>query len=78
MNFNPMINSSVIIRKELCYWWSDEDGIEDYGLWIRLRKQNKTFYNCPDVLVKHRIHKTSAFNSQNQDIEKLKLRYDIK
>lgn len=78
MNYNPMINSSIIIKKELCYWCNDEDGIEDYGLWIRLRKQNKKFYNCPDVLVKHRIHRTSAFNSQNQDIEQLKLRYDIK
>jgi glycosyltransferase involved in cell wall biosynthesis len=78
MKYNPMINSSVIIKKELCHWNSDEDGIEDYGLWIRLRKQNKRFYNCPDILVKHRIHRTSAFNSQHQDVEQLKLRYGIK
>jgi teichuronic acid biosynthesis glycosyltransferase TuaG len=58
---NPMINSSVIIRKNLCQW--NENGIEDYDLWLRLRKQNKTFYNFKDVLVKHRIHKSSAFNS---------------
>lgn len=75
MKFNPMINSSVIIKKNLCHWHSDEDGIEDYGLWMRLRKQNKTFYNCPDALVKHRIHKSSAFNSKPQNVEKLKLRY---
>lgn len=78
MNYNPIINSSVILKKELCNWISDEDGIEDYGLWIRLRKQNKTFYNCPDILVKHRIHVSSAFNSKHQDISILKLRYDIK
>lgn len=77
MKFNPMINSSVIIKKYLCHWYSDEDGIEDYGLWMRLRKQNKTFYNCPDTLVKHRIHRSSAYNSKPQNIEKLKLRYDI-
>lgn len=60
--FNPIINSSSIIKKELCYW--NENGIEDYDLWLRLRKQNKKFYNCPEVLVKHRIHNNSAFNSK--------------
>lgn len=60
---NPIINSSVIIRKDLCYWDSKFDGLEDYDLWIRLRKQNKKFYNCTQILVKHRIHNTSAFNS---------------
>lgn len=58
---NPIINSSVIIRKELCKW--EENGIEDYDLWLKLRKENKSFYNVNDVLVYHRIHKTSAFNS---------------
>lgn len=61
-NVNPIINSSVLIRKELCYW--EENGIEDYDLWIRLRKQNKKFYNCSEILVKHRIHNQSAFNSK--------------
>jgi hypothetical protein len=62
---NPIINSSSIIRKELCYWdpkWNV--GIEDYDLWLRLRKQKKRFFNCKAVLVKHRIHKESAFNSK--------------
>ena len=58
---NPVINSSVIIRKELCHWV--ENGIEDYELWLRLKSEDKTFFNCKDVLVKHRIHKSSAFNS---------------
>ena len=59
---NPIINSSSIVRKELCYWY--ENGIEDYDLWLRLRKQNKKFYNCKEILVKHRIHNKSAFNSK--------------
>lgn len=59
---NPIINSSSITRKELCHW--NENGIEDYDLWIRLRKQGCKFYNCPEILVKHRIHSTSAFNSK--------------
>lgn len=64
---NPIINSSVIIRKGLCYWRNELDGIEDYDLWIRLHKLNKRFYNCPERLVKHRIHKESAFNSKGND-----------
>jgi glycosyltransferase involved in cell wall biosynthesis len=62
---NPIINSSSIIRKTLCHW--NENGIEDYDLWIRLRKQNKKFFNCSEILVKHRIHKQSAFNSKGNN-----------
>lgn len=62
---NPIINSSAIIKKKLCCW--NENGIEDYDLWIRLRKLNKKFYNCPEILVKHRIHKGSAFNSKGNN-----------
>jgi teichuronic acid biosynthesis glycosyltransferase TuaG len=64
---NPIINSSSITKKELCYWKSEFDGVEDYDLWIRLRKLNKKFYNCPEILVKHRIHKQSAFNSKGNN-----------
>jgi glycosyltransferase involved in cell wall biosynthesis len=60
---NPIINSSSIIKKELCEWDGDLD-LEDYDLWLRLRGQNRRFYNCPEVLVKHRIHSASAFNSK--------------
>ena len=70
---NPIINSSSIIRKPLCYW--KDNGIEDYDLWLRLKEQNKQFYNCPQILVKHRIHTASAFNSKghtNQVNELLK------
>ncbi len=72
---NPVINSSVVVRKELCSWV--ENGIEDYDLWIRIRKLNKKFYNCPEILVKHRIHSTSAFNSggKNHNIVPQLLRY---
>jgi glycosyltransferase involved in cell wall biosynthesis len=62
---NPIINSSSVIRKELAYW--NENGIEDYDLWLRLRKQNKKFYNFKEILVKHRIHNASAFNSKGND-----------
>lgn len=69
---NPIINSSSIIRKELCYW--NNNNVEDYDLWLRLRHQNKKFYNCKEILVKHRIHSSSAFNSKNkQFVDKEKL-----
>jgi glycosyltransferase involved in cell wall biosynthesis len=61
---NPIINSSSIIKKELCYWNESWVGIEDYDLWLTLRKSGKTFYNCSEILVKHRIHSASAFNSK--------------
>lgn len=64
---NPIINSSSIIRKELSYWNKVWDGIEDYDLWLRLRKQNKKFFNFKEILVKHRIHNASAFNSKGND-----------
>jgi glycosyltransferase involved in cell wall biosynthesis len=59
---NPIINSSAIIRKEVCHWI--EHGIEDYELWLRLKYSGKTFYNFSKILVKHRIHQQSAFNSK--------------
>jgi hypothetical protein len=62
---NPIINSSCIIRKELCHW--NENGVEDYDLWLRLRKLGKRFFNCKEILVKHRIHNASAFNSKGND-----------
>ena len=64
---NPIINSSCIIRKELCYWNHEWNGVEDYDLWLKLQKQEKTFYNCSELLVKHRIHKTSAFNANGNN-----------
>ena len=66
---NPIINSSCIIKKELCYW--NENGIEDYDLWLRLRKEGKRFFNCTEIIVKHRIHSTSAFNAKGNNDNKV-------
>jgi len=70
---NPIINSSSIIRKELCYWNETLDGVEDYDLWLRLRKKNIKFFNFKEILIKHRIHNDSAFNSKgnNNKVEHL-------
>lgn len=66
---NPVINSSSLIKKCLVReyeWFEKYVGVEDYHLWLRLRKDNKQFYNVDEVLVRHRIHASSAFNSQDQ------------
>jgi glycosyltransferase involved in cell wall biosynthesis len=60
---NPVINSSSLIKKKLASWHSSTM-LEDYDLWLRLWKQKYRFYNCDDVLVKHRIHQSSAFNAK--------------
>ena len=65
---NPVINSSSVIRKSLCFWEGKFD-VEDYNLWLTLRKQNKKFYNCHEVLIKHRIHSASYFNTQGNDLK---------
>lgn len=65
---NPVINSSSVIRKSLCFW-EDKFKLEDYNLWLTLRKQNKKFYNCHEVLVKHRIHSSSYFNAQGNNLQ---------
>jgi GR25 family glycosyltransferase involved in LPS biosynthesis len=72
---NPIINSSCLLKKELCFWNQEYDGIEDYELWLKLKSQNKKFYNLEEVLVKHRIHRDSAFNTKKFDIEGLKNKY---
>ena len=64
---NPIINSSCLVRKELC-WWQYDNGVEDYDLWLRLRSLNKKFYNCREILVKHRIHSNSAFNAKGNNL----------
>lgn len=63
--YNPIINSSCLIKKDLAYWDQEVDGVEDYDLWLKLRKQNKKFYNLQDILTMHRIHTQSAFNSKS-------------
>lgn len=74
--YNPLINSSTLIRKDLC-WWNPVYDVEDYELWLRLRKMGKSFFNVPEILVKHRIHKQSAFNTKDHrvQIEEIKKMY---
>lgn len=65
---NPLINSSVLIRRPLAHWSYGPDKIaknmEDYYLWMQLALAGHRFFNCPQILTEHRVHPTSAFNSQ--------------
>ena len=63
LSVNPIMNSSSIIRKSLASWDPSLD-VEDYDLWLKLWKEKRKFYNYKEVLVRHRIHKESAFNSK--------------
>jgi glycosyltransferase involved in cell wall biosynthesis len=66
---NPIINSSVLIRKDLCRWTDGIEGVEDYDLWLRLWKQKCSFYNVESACVQHRLHEESAFNSQGNHLK---------
>jgi teichuronic acid biosynthesis glycosyltransferase TuaG len=78
-NGNPIINSSVIIRKNDAIWddpkyVQEVRGLDDYSMWFKLYYLKRKFYNIDKVLCYHRIYKNSAFNNSNNDnIDKLKL-----
>jgi glycosyltransferase involved in cell wall biosynthesis len=77
---NPVINSSAIIKREYAYWDSSFDGVEDYELWLRLWLDKHSFYNCSQILVKHRLHAESAYNAKGNAnlLPRLLQKYKIK
>lgn len=75
---NPLINSSVIMRREFAHW-EDRFGLDDYDLWIRLSLAGKRMYNVAEPLTYHRIHASSAFNGKGgQDVEGLRRFYSCR
>lgn len=67
LKINPIINSSCLVRKELCHWQEELCGVEDYDLWLTLKQAGKKFYNVPEPLVRHRVHQDSAYNTCNRE-----------
>jgi teichuronic acid biosynthesis glycosyltransferase TuaG len=63
---NPVVNSSAMFLKEDAHW-EEIKGVEDYDLWCRLAAKGRKFFNVPEVLVSHRVHKDSAFNNRTYD-----------
>lgn len=69
---NPIINSSVLLRREIAVW-EDRCSLEDYDLWIRSARAGRRLFNIPHPLVRHRIHAHSSFNASGaQDLEGLR------
>lgn len=77
LNVNPIINSSCLLKKELCKWDGKWNGVEDYDLWLKLWRDGKQFYNVNEIQVLHRIHNDSAFNAKgnNLKVNDLKKKY---
>ena len=76
-DYNPIINSSALIKKERCTWnYTDINyGVEDIALWMEICLQGGKLYNIPEFLTWHRIHPTSAFNSKGYSDEAIRARY---
>jgi len=77
-SYNPIINSSAIIKKEDAIW-DDEayihpvEGLDDYSMWFKLYYLKRKFYNIDKILCFHRIHTNSAFNVSNDNrVDQLK------
>lgn len=76
---NPIINSSSMFYKQDANW-ENIFGVEDYEMWLRLNKEGKKFFNVPEFLTYHRIHKSSSFNSsyrQQENLLLLKEKYNL-
>jgi glycosyltransferase involved in cell wall biosynthesis len=68
---NPMICSSILIRKELLEF--EDHFVYDYNLWFKMFLTKKSFFNVPEVMVYHRVHENSAFNNSNANyVDELK------
>jgi len=66
---NPVINSSVIMKRQCAIWEDRFAGLDDYDMWFRLLIEKKLIFTIGDPLIYHRIHGESAFNSSGvQDI----------
>jgi glycosyltransferase involved in cell wall biosynthesis len=70
---NQIANTSALFKKKDALnvggWNITLEGIEDFDFWIKLIKKDRKFINIPEVLVLHRIHRTSNFNYINQDLK---------
>lgn len=77
LSFNPIINSSVMVKTKYAYW--DEapgiQGIEDYDMWLRLDHQGVKMYNINSPLTFHRLHRASSFNTKTYDVPGLQARF---
>lgn len=77
LSFNTIICSSLMMRKEDAVWRNHF--VYDYDMWLRMETEGKLFYNVPEILTMHRVHKQSFFNTSNNNlVEDLKLEWTKK
>lgn len=78
---NPIINSSALIRTDVCkrlqwrYPNMYDNLMEDYDFWMRAERDGCKLWNIGELLVLHRIHPTSAFNTRLQNPDALQAAY---
>ena len=76
-SFNPLIHSSILIKREFAVY-SDEFVAYDYDCWVRNMKNGAVIFNINNILVLHRIHNKSYYNtSGKQDPEAIKRKYGL-
>ena len=70
---NQIANSSAVIRKKFIIeakGWDESLGcLEDFDLWLKLINLKCKFKNLKKEFLLHRIHKSSNFNSIENDIQ---------
>lgn len=72
---NPIVQMSAMLKREDARW--DESfarGVYDFALWKRLMLAGRRFFNVPKVLVQHRIHKGSTYNTKNTEAEEARVK----
>jgi hypothetical protein len=57
---NPIIQGTMIIRKDLCKW--DDIVLYNYDLMLKLKHMKKKHFNIQDVLCKCRVHSASQYD----------------
>jgi hypothetical protein len=74
---NPLIHSSILIKRELAIYTNDFVAY-DYDCWVRNIKNGTNIFNINNILVLHRIHNKSFYNtSGKQDLEPVQKKYGL-
>lgn len=77
---NQVINTSTVFKKEKALevngWNETIDGIEDYDFWLKLMVNKNQFININKILLLHRLHQRSNFNTKTFDLNQLIKKYN--
>lgn len=74
---NPLIHSSILIKRDLAIYTNDFVAY-DYDCWVRNIKNGTNIFNINNILVLHRIHNKSFYNtSGKQDLEPVQKKYGL-